>query len=129
MSLFPRKRGAFLGGHISWEEPASAHWHDKVCNDPDFRDLCADIFYSVIPPKARLVRLFEVRGFKLEDGQWDEETAPLAFIKVIASENAQHFGRKTARAIRLNGNPGAAPRVLGVDADGRPYAWSPTTWK
>jgi hypothetical protein len=129
MSLFPRKRGAFLGGHISWQEPPSAHWNDKVCHNPDFRSFCTDIFYSVIPPKARLVHLFEVRGFKLEYGQWDEGTARDAFIKVIASESTQHFGRMSARAIRLNGNLGSAPQVLGVDTDGRPYAWSPTMWK
>ncbi len=110
-------------------EPPSAHWEDKVCKDQDFRNLCTDIFYSVIPPKARVVQLFELRGFKLEYGQWDDDTATLAFSKVIAPENARHFGRERTRAIRLNGNPGATPRVLGVDADGKLYAWSPTIWK
>jgi len=122
MSLFPRKGGAYLGGHHSWEEPPSAHWDDKVCKDQNFRDLCADIFYSVIPPKARLVQLFELRGFKLRYGRWNDDNATLAVSKVIAPENARHFGRESTQAIRLNGNPGAAPRVPGVDAAGRPYA-------
>jgi len=129
LSLFKRKGGAFLGGHISWQDRSSVNWNDKVFKDKDFQDLCANIFYSAIPPKARLARLFEVRGFKLEDSRWDEDTAAMAFSKIIARENSRHFERQKTHAIRLKGNPSPPPRVVGIDADGSPYAWSPTVWK
>lgn len=57
---------AYLGGHQVGSEPNHLTWKDKICKDDNFQELCLRIYYSAVPTKARLAKLFEYSGFELE---------------------------------------------------------------
>lgn len=123
-----RKPVHFLGGNTVGVQPTDAPL-DEACKDPEFLEYCADIVCCVVPPKARLARMFQARGFAAPNGGWTPQNTARVFGQAFGLMCKEALGsRGRARDVRINGNKEKPPEILGVRPSGEPYAWTPGSW-
>jgi hypothetical protein len=77
-----------------------------------------------------MAELFILAGFELEREHWNDENTKNAFSKAILPETLKQIGGKgRAQAIQYGDRPATPCKILGIDANNQPYAWSFQTWR
>ena len=114
---------AYLGGHTI------VHGSGHVIFDDKIQKLCWRIYCSAVPTKARMAKLFEYSGFKLEERErWDDEKVKHAFSNFILYQTVPPTGTGKTLAAKYT-HPVKPRQILGIDAYNQPYAWSLEVWK
>ena len=101
---------------------------EAACDDMEFIDFCADLVCYMVPPKDVLARMFTKHRFAAPLSGWTADAAARVFEQAVWLILSRETGPTASRKKVVSLWKECPPKILGITADRKPYAWSPENW-